>query len=303
MKLLCILGPTGIGKNRIGLEIAQRFKGEIINCDSRQVYKDFPIITAQPSEEEKKLCPHHLYGFMDSYEQINAGKFSELAEKIIKDISRKGHLPILVGGTGLYFKAILEGLAPMPHIPASIRTKILKDLYNMGSKKLYDKLKNIDPDAASKIHPKDWQRITRALEVYETTGKPISWWQRTHIPKPKYKYLKIGLRLPLEELKTFLWERLDEMIKHGAIEELKTAIQKGVDLNSSVWSSIGCKELLSYITGNLSLEEAKKRWFKNTKDYARRQIIWFKRETDINWFKPNDKELILKEVKLWLGKV
>ncbi len=300
MRLLCILGPTGIGKSEVALKIAKEFNGEIINCDSRQVFKNFPIITAQPTEEERKICPHHLYSFLDPSETINAGKFAELANKIIKEVYTKGHLPILVGGTGLYFKSILEGLAPIPDIPLSIRNKILAELKDKGCEFLYNKLKQKDPETASKLHPKDWQRISRALEVYEATGKPISWWQKQYTPKPKYDHLKIGLMTDLEKLKTQLKIRIEKMIEQGAIEEIKRALNSKVDLNSPVWSSIGCKELLRYLKGEISLEEAKKRWFKETKDYARRQIIWFKREKDILWFEPSQTKEILNKIRQWL---
>ncbi len=299
-RLLCIVGPTGVGKNKVALEVAKEVNGEIINCDSRQIFKGFPIITAQPTEEEKKVCPHHLYGFLDVSEKIDAAKFSKIAEKVIDEVHGRKHLPILVGGTGLYFKAILEGLAPIPDIPLEIRNKILNELKEKGLESLYQKLKKIDPEAANKIHPNDWQRITRALEVFELTGKPISWWQKNYLPKPKYNCLKIGLKIELDELKKKLWYRIEDMILKGAVEEVKSALNKNIDFNSPVWSSIGCKELLMYIKGELSLEDAKWKWFKYTKDYARRQIFWFKKEKDIKWFNPKDLDKIIEYVKKWL---
>ncbi len=284
MKILCIVGATGTGKNHLALSLAKKFEGEIVNFDSRQVYRDFPIITAQPSSKEKRICPHHLYGFLDSREKINAGEFAELAHKCLISICEKGKLPILVGGTGLYLKAILQGLAPIPPIEKKIRQRVIEEYLREGGERMWLRLKEVDPEYALKIHPRDKQRITRALEVYISTGKPFSWFHKKLTPPTrKYSSLKIGLYIELTSLKERLAKRIDKMIQEGGIEEVKKIWEKYPKKDDLIWSAIGCKEIIAYLEGKLSLEETKKLWLKNTKAYAKRQITWFKRDQEIHW--------------------
>jgi tRNA dimethylallyltransferase len=285
MKIICIVGATGTGKNEWALNLAQIFKGEIINFDSRQIYKDFPIITAQPTEEDTKICDHHLYGFLDLEQTSSAGEFAELAEKKIKEVEKRGHIPIVVGGTGLYLRAILYGLAPIPKVPKEIREQVIMEYKKNGPEKMYKILKKIDPEYAKKIHPRDRQRITRAIEVYLSTKKPLSWYHKSFpTTKPKYSYLKLGIWVEKQKLEKKLALRIYKMLDSGGIEEVKRGWEKHPKISSPVWTSIGCKELLNYIHGKCSLQEATEKWLKNTKAYAKRQITWFKKEQDIIWF-------------------
>ncbi len=302
MKIVCIVGATGTGKNQLALEIAKYFKGEIINFDSRQVYAGFPIITAQPLEEEKKICNHHLYGFLDLKSKINAGEFAELAHNKILEVKNRGKLPILVGGTGLYLKAILFGLANIPKIPVNIRKKIIDEYNTYGPLNMYKRLEKIDPDYAKKIHPKDKQRITRALEVYEATKKNLTWYHKNYpTDTPKYDYLKLGIWMEKDILEERLRKRIDKMIEMGGIEEVKRAWEMCSDTSAPVWTSIGCKELLDYVRGKLSLNDAIDKWFYNTKKYAKRQVTWFKKEQDIYWLKNCLKDDALKQVESFLN--
>ncbi len=302
MKIVSVVGATGTGKNDLALEIAKIFKGEIINFDSRQVYKGFPVITAQPTEEEKKICKHHLYGFLEIYESISAGEFSLLAKEKIKEVTRRDNLPILVGGTGLYLKAILFGLAPIPKIPPEVRKKIVEEYKMFGSSLMYNRLKEIDPVYAEKIHPRDIQRITRAMEIYEYTKKNITWYHKNFpTNKPKYNYLKIGIWMPREVLYKRLDIRISKMIEKGGISEVKDAWEKHPDRKLPIWTSIGGIELLDYVTGECSLEEARNKWLKNTKKYAKRQITWFKKEDDIKWFHYDELHNATKEIERFLN--
>ncbi len=286
MKLICIVGPTGSGKNRVALYLANKFKGEIINFDSRQLYKGCYIVTAQPSEEEKKICAHHLYGFLDLDKNLSAGKFAEIAEGKIQEVVNRGHVPILVGGTGLYLKAILYGLAPIPTVPDKIRMQVIKQYQELGPDKMYSLLKDVDPDYANKIHPRDKQRITRSLEVYYHTGKNITWFHKNFPTKEsKYNYIKIGIWLDRQELEKRLKQRIHEMIGAGGIDEVKTAWEQYPDRKLPVWTSIGCGELLDFLHGKYSFDQAINIWIKNTRQYAKRQLTWFKREKDIIWLK------------------
>ncbi len=284
MKILAIVGVTGTGKSSLALYLAKTFWGEIVNFDSRQIYKDFPIITAQPSPEEKERCPHHLYGFLDSTEKMNAGRFSELAHRRIKDIHNRGRLPILVGGTGLYLKAILEGLAPIPPIEPFIRKRVMEEYLKEGGENMWMQLKEVDPNYASKIHPRDKQRITRAMEVYYATGKPFSWFHRNLAPQKRpYICLKLGIHIERDELRTKLKQRIEKMVNMGGVEEVKRAWQKDRYKGNFIWSAIGCRELIDYIEGDMSLDKAKEMWLKNTIAYAKRQRTWFKKDKNIHW--------------------
>ncbi|GAB6162827.1 tRNA (adenosine(37)-N6)-dimethylallyltransferase MiaA [Desulfothermus naphthae] len=302
MKILCIVGATGTGKNEFGLALAKKFGGEIVNFDSRQIYKGFPIITAQPDEQEKKLCRHHLYGFLEPVKKLSAGEFADYADKKIKEISDRGNIPILIGGTGLYLKALLFGLAPIPHIPQNIREQVIREYLRDGALASYEKLKKIDPEYSKKIHPMDKQRITRALEVYRFTKKNLTWYHKNY-PKdePRYNYLKIGIFYPKEELIARLESRINKMLEKGGVEEVAKAWEKNPDVNAPVWTSIGCRELLDYIQGKCSLEEAKYKWLKNTKKYAKRQMTWFKKENDINWYEYKELDKAIYEIESFLN--
>ncbi len=302
MKILCIVGATGTGKNELGLAIAKRFGGEIVNFDSRQVYKGFPIITAQPNEQEKKVCKHHLYGFLEPSNRLSAGEFADLADQKIEEIINRERLPILIGGTGLYLKAVLFGLAPIPRIPQNIREQVIYQYFRDGALAAYEKLKKIDPEYSKKIHPRDRQRITRALEVYAFTKKTLTWFHKNYPKdKPRYNYLKIGIFYPKEELATRLEVRINKMLENGGLEEVAKAWEKNPDINAPVWTSIGCRELLDYILGNCSLEHAKYRWLKSTKKYAKRQMTWFKKEMDIKWYGYGELDKTFPEIERFLN--
>ena len=178
--VICLTGPTGTGKSAAALHLAEVFGGVIINADSRQVYHDFPVITAQPGQEELARCPHALYGFLETNERINAGRWTSLAEKAVCEALSAGRLPILTGGTGLYLRALLDGMADIPPVPESIHSALLLACQEHGSAAMHERLRIADPVSAGRLHPNDRQRILRALEVYESTGKPLSWWQTEH---------------------------------------------------------------------------------------------------------------------------
>jgi tRNA dimethylallyltransferase len=302
-KIVCLVGPTGTGKSAAALLLSRIFPVEIINFDSRQMYRDFPCITAQPSIEEQKLCPHHLYGFLNCQEKIDAGRYAELGEQAIQKAAHKLHTPLLVGGTGLYLKALTKGLAKIPEIPEEIHAKVLEECSSLGPEKLYNRLQEIDPLTARKIHHRDKQRITRALEVFRATGRPLSWWHR-HQDRQNYNYqvLQIGLWADLKDLTPKLAERIDKMLEFGAIEEAKAAWEKCPDVQAPAWSAIGCAELLQYIKGLWNWQETREEWVRNTKKYAKRQLTWFKKDPSIVWCAPKDYARMEKLVRQWLQK-
>ena len=300
--IICLLGPTGTGKTAAAIAISKRLPTSVINFDSRQVYEDFPLITAQPDSEEQAACPHLLYGFVPTEEKMTAARFVELAMETIEEVRSEGRLPILVGGTGMYLKSLLSGIAPIPDIPDEIRQSVQERIKREGPQKLHAELVETDPDYAAKIHPNDTQRNGRAAEVFLATGKNLTWWHTSseHTPAP-YTALKIGMQIALDELEPHLAKRIGMMVELGALEEAKAAMAKCADPDAPGWTGIGCAELLAYLREEMTLDEAEYRWIKNTRAYAKRQITWFKKESDINWFAPGDNEPVADLVERWLA--
>ena len=284
--LPCIMGPTGAGKTAAALALASAFDASVINADSRQVYKDFPIITAQPSAEEQSACPHLLYGFLGCEQKLGAGAYARAAGRSIDAETQKGRLPLLVGGTGLYFKALLSGIAPIPPVPPDIAARWQRRCEEEGGAALHALLTKVDPAYAGKIHPHDRQRLTRALAVWEATGKTFSWWHDRELPGTPYLACKIGIGLPLAQLEGPLAGRIDLMLEAGALEEARTALNVCPDPAAPGWSGIGCAELYRHLAREISLEECKALWLKNTRAYAKRQHTWFRADPDIRWFAP-----------------
>jgi tRNA dimethylallyltransferase len=299
--LPCILGPTGSGKTAAALALAARQPVTVINADSRQVYADFPIITAQPSPEEQAVCPHALYGFLPTAQKLGAGAFSRLAATAIAEAHDQGRLPVLVGGTGLYFKALLDGLAAIPDVPKAVDAAWQARCKAEGSPSLHALLAEKDPDYAGKIHPNDRQRITRALAVLEHTGKAFSWWHSRPMPPSPYRPLKIGFGLHLLAGENRLGERIEAMLAAGAVAEARRARDICPDKAAPGWSGIGCAELLAHIEGRLSLAQCRELWLKNTRAYAKRQLTWFRADTSIRWFDPDKLEEMAAYVALNRG--
>jgi tRNA dimethylallyltransferase len=287
--LPCIAGATGTGKSEVASALADVLPVGIINADSRQVYADFPLITAQPGRAEREGCPHRLYGFLPTREKLGAGAYARPAEECIGEERAAGRVPILVGGTGLYFRALLEGIAPIPGTPAEISARILERCRNEGSRKLHAQLEGLDPDYARKIHPHDRQRVCRALEVIEHTGMRFSWWHARPVPPKPFRALKIGLALPPPELEKRLERRIDGMLAGGAVEEARAALERCPDPHAPGWSGIGCAELFRHLSGELSLEQCRALWLKNTRAYAKRQNTWFSADKEIRFFRPEAK--------------
>jgi tRNA dimethylallyltransferase len=300
IRVVCLSGPTGAGKSELAVRLAERYRGAIINFDSRQVYKAIPLVTAQPSQEELSRCPHLLYGFLDPDRSIDAGSFAALAARTIVEVHDRGFLPLLVGGTGLYLRALLEGLAPVPRIETQVRDRVAEQWRAAGEQGLHSRLSSVDPEYAARIHPRDRQRVTRALEVFEQTGRPFSRWHQDRISFGRYDPFKIGVHVTLEELTPRLRERIERMVEAGAVEEVRRAFERFPDPHASAWSGIGCREILSHLRGELSLEEAKELWLRSTRAYAKRQLTWFRGEKEMHWFRPEQGCTMENEVEHWL---
>ncbi len=299
--VITLAGATGTGKTAASLHLARRFTGAVVNFDSRQVYADLPLITAQPSSEEQAVCPHHLYGFLPSHIPVRAGSFVDKVQETAAGLVKESLLPLLVGGTGLYLKTLLEGLAPVPGVSREIRARIEKECDAVGSPVLYERLVRGDPAYAARIHPNDRQRISRALEVLEGTGRPLSWWHALPGEKKRdISALQMGIWTDLKDLEPRLGQRIDVMLEQGAVEEMRAAYARCPDRKAPAFTGIGCPELLAHILDGVSLEETRAAWLHHTRAYAKRQITWFKRSREMHWFAPGDFESMDRCVEAWI---
>ena len=284
-KLLVVLGPTAVGKSAVGIDIAKRIGGEIINADSLQVYKHLNIGTAKPSSQELSEVGHHLIDIVNPDEDFNAGIFRTRAASVIESLYRSNTNIILVGGTYLYVKVLLSGL--IEGLPANqeIRDNIKKLRSIFGLPYVYDRLRSLDPDAASRIHPNDYVRTERALEVNYLTGQKMSELQAVHsFQDQDYEYLKIGISLDREILKQRIDQRVDIMIEEGLVEEVKQLREMGYTNNLKPMQSIGYKEINQFLDGEIDLDTAVELIKRDTKRFAKRQMTWLRKDNEIKWF-------------------
>ena len=303
LPVICLAGPTGSGKTAAALAMARALDGEVVNADSRQVYADFPLITAQPSPEERACCPHHLYGFLPTGQKISAGRWAEAAVAMVRDILARGKTPLLVGGTGLYFQALLRGMAEIPTIDPKLTTEITARVDAQGAPALHAELARIDPAYAAKIHPNDRQRIIRALEVCQGTGRTFTWWHGNSMSAPLCVGPLLTLDASLAWLEPRLARRLDLMLAAGALDEARAAMRTCADPAAPGWSGIGCAEALAHLQGRLSLEDCRSLWLRNTRAYAKRQLTWFRARPEAQWLPPDDpRQAVEAAQRYWLTK-
>lgn len=282
--VVVIVGPTGIGKTKLSIELAKKINGEIVSADSMQIYKKMNIGTAKPTEEEKQGIPHYMMDIIDMEENFSVAQYQSMAFGYIEKILKDGKVPIVVGGTGLYINSIVDEIVYSEIEENSAYREQLENIAReKGNKYLHDELKIKDPKAAQRIEVNDLKRIIRALEVYEMTGKTITEQQENSKPKTKkYNYIVIGLKTDREIIYDRINKRVDQMFEQGLIEEAKE-ILKLTDDNNTSHQAIGYKELAKYFEGKESLEEAKENIKKESRHYAKRQFTWFNRNEKIIW--------------------
>ena len=285
-KIVCVAGPTACGKTTLGVLLAKQFRGEVVSADSMQVYRGMTIGTAAPTPEEMDGVPHHMIAVADPSEQWSAARYAQAAIPVIDDILARGKLPILVGGTGLWMDAVVRGHGfAAGHAGGEVRQQLQKRLEAEGIQPLLAELRQVDPAAAKRLHPADEKRILRALEVYLETGKTITAHneETQHIP-PRYDAVWIGLRFAdREDMKALIDRRVDKMVEEGLLAEVERLLQSGIPREATALQAIGYKEFLGVADGTAGVEEAVAEVKLRSRQYAKRQLTWLRRNRDIHW--------------------
>ena len=274
-KIILIAGPTASGKSKLAIEIAKKIKGEIINADSMQVYKEFSILSSRPSKADLKKIKHHLYGFQNAKNHFSTGTWLKLVKKQINQCLKNKKIPILAGGTGLYFETITKGMSKIPNIDFRTRNKIRELQKKIGQKNFYKKLLELDPLVKNKIEPSDTQRSIRAYEVKEFTKKSIfEWYKLTKSDFKKFEIFKFFINTPREKLLKSISKRSKQMFKNDCVREVKNFIKLDIDPSLSANKIIGVQEIKDYLAGSLNLEQVKELINIKTRQYAKRQVTW-----------------------------
>ncbi|RLA88878.1 MAG: tRNA (adenosine(37)-N6)-dimethylallyltransferase MiaA [Deltaproteobacteria bacterium] len=301
--LIVLVGPTATGKSKMAIYLAKQIGGEIVSADSMLVYKGMDIGTAKPTQIERDGIKHHLIDLVNPDETFNVARFRALASKVIKEIYLNNKRIIVVGGTGLYIKALLYGLFSHPPIPNEISEKIKKIEREKGQEGLFSWLSDIDPESAKNIHPNDRIRTIRALEIFLMTGRSIKEFHKEHAFKENYyDPLLIGLWMDKKLLYKRIEERTDEMIEKGFVDEVKYLLAKGYNPELPSMKALGYRQIIKYLQKEISLDKAIHLIKRDTKRYAKRQFTWFKKVSGINWFYyPYNKGNILKMVKEFIN--
>ena len=284
--LVVILGPTASGKSALAITLAQQFSGEIVSCDSVALYRHFDIGTAKPSREQRALVPHHLLDIAEPDEPFTAGEYARQARTIIHEIAARGRLPIVVGGTGLYLRALLEGLFPGPQRSEQLRERLRARAAKNGPPYLHKLLTRLDPAAASKIHPNDTPKLIRTIEVCLASSEPISelWRQRGRDPLLGFAVLRVGLNPPREQLYERINQRAQHMFDSGLVEETKPLLERYGGCNGVMpLESLGYKQAAQFLRGEITREQAIAAAQQGHRNYAKRQMTWFRREPDVVW--------------------
>ena len=298
-KIILISGPTASGKSNFSIKLAKKINGEIINADSMQVYKELKILSARPNPKDYQKIKHHLYGFHSVKNNFSTGDWLKNVIKKIKQVKGRKKIPILVGGTGLYFKALTDGLVSIPNIPIRYRNNIRDLQKKLGQKKFYQKLLKLDPKSKNRINPTDTQRSIRAYEVKQFTKKSLhEWFENTKSYFNKDDFFKIYIDYPREDLIQRIHTRAEQMIKIGAIREVKRFIKLKVRKDKSVNKAIGINEIKEYLKKTKDLSDVIEKISIKTRQYAKRQSTWARGHM-VSWLKltPNDLNKFLKKIK------
>jgi tRNA dimethylallyltransferase len=300
-RVAALVGATAAGKTAVAIALAQKIGAEIVNADSLQVYRELDIGTAKPSGEERVAVPHHLIDVVDPPEPYDAARYCREGREVLANLAQRGVPPLVVGGTGLYLKALLAGLFAEGEPAAGVRERLRGELQHLGLPVLYQRLLYLDPATADRLHPHDTYRIIRALEVMEATGKPLSEFIKAHrFQDAPYTVLKLGLALPREELYRRIEARIEVMLEQGWLTEVKGLLTRyPPDLKPL--QSLGYRHLINYLTGRWSWEETLALLARDTRRYAKRQLTWFGSDKEIRWFAPEQMEEMSAALRDFFG--
>lgn len=298
-KVACIVGPTCSGKTALSILLAEKLSTEIISADSRQVYKHLSIGTAKPSLEQLQKVKHHFIDELNPDEYFNVSIFEQESLKIIERLFLENKIPVLTGGSGLYIKALIDGIFDTVDPDDEIRKELLIKKHLYGNDQLYNELKKVDPISADKMLPQNWKRVIRALEVIYSTGFPIWELQQKHNRESSINFLQFGLLWNREILYKNIEERVDQMIENGLVEEVKGILSIGLSKDLNSLNTVGYKEIISYLNKEISLEKAIELIKRNTRRFAKRQMTWFRKDDRIKWLEIKtefDLELISEKI-------
>ena len=301
-KVIVICGATGIGKTSVGIELAAKLGGEIVSADSMQIYRYMDIGTAKPTAVELAQIPHHMIDIVNPDETYDAVMYSTQARNRIAEIINRSLIPFVVGGTGLYIKALLYGLFQSKPVNPQLRDRLKQEAEEKGSGFLFRRLKKIDPDTADRLNPNDTYRILRALETIESAGKSISELHQEHGFKDRpYTALKIGLQLDRQKLYTQIDKRVDRMIAAGFVEEVKQLIEMGYSAELKSMQSIGYRHVVEFLKETLAWDECVRTLKRDTRRFAKRQITWFGADPQNKWYEPDQLKAIVGLVEGFLS--
>ena len=286
MTVLCVVGPTASGKTKMAVALARRLNGEVVSVDSMQIYRGMTIGTAAPTAEEMEGVPHHMIAVADPAERWSAARFCQAADACIQDILSRGKLPVLAGGTGLYLDALIRGddFAPGSQ-GGEVRLRLQRELREQGPEALLERLRTVDPETAGRLHLRDEKRILRALEIYEQTGEPMSLRDRRGRQRPdRYEAVYIGLSFrDREDLRQRIDRRVDDMVRQGLLQEVQDLLDSGLPRDATALQAIGYKQFLAVADGAATTDQAVEEVKLRSRQYAKRQLTWLRRNPDIHW--------------------
>ena len=282
--VVAVVGPTAIGKSRIAIEVAAKIRTEILTADSRQVFRAMDIGTDKPTPEERNGIPHRLIDLVDPDQPFNVGDFRRHAMQEISRLHTQGQLPLVVGGTGLYVRGLLRGLCPGPPADWKIRQELARQASELGPNVLHQRLQQVDPDLATRLHPNDQPKVQRGLEVYEILGKPLSQVHGLHqFSEQPYPFLLLGLNMDRQTLYRRIEDRVEWEIQKGLVQETQDLMNQGYDRTLGSMKGLGYRQFSGYLAGEYSYEEAVRLLKRDTRHFAKRQLTWFRKEPDIHW--------------------
>jgi tRNA dimethylallyltransferase len=301
-KIIIIAGPTGSGKTELAITLAQRLKGEIVGADSMQIYRYMDIGTAKPTPAEQAAAPHHMIDIVDPDEDFDAAMYADMAREVIREISGRSHLPLVVGGTGFYIRSLVYGLFEEGPGDPDVRQRLRQLAQRDGSAALHQQLAAVDRQAAAKIHPNDTYRIVRALEVFETTGEPLSAVQRRHRMQTMHVTpLTIGVSWPRPVLYDRINRRVEIMMDQGLEAEVRGLLARGYHSGLKSMQSLGYRHLTAFLDGQTTLQDAVATLKRDHRRYAKRQLTWFNADPSVHWMTPEQPDEALKRIRRFLS--